>query len=118
MKTSERVAIAIPMKAIWQEDGSSVTERLASLSVPEIAELLRSGPVRFVVADVGKPLQWIPLGRCFEFWKTEVKHNVCGCESNLPLDAYPESYCFAASLWKNIAEPASAQPIILLEKHH
>jgi hypothetical protein len=118
MKTPERVVITIPMKAIWQEDGSPVTERLALLSAPEIAEILRSGPVRFVVADVSEPLRWIPLGTCFAFWKTEVKYNVCSHESNLPLDAYPESYCFAASLWKNIAEPTSAHPIILLEKQH
>jgi hypothetical protein len=118
MKTPERVVITIPMKAIWQEDGSPTTERVAFLSAPEIKQLLRSGPVRFVIADVGKPLRWVPPGTCFDFWKTEVKDNLCGDASKLLLDAYPASYCFAASLWKDIAEPASVYPIILLEKRH
>jgi hypothetical protein len=106
------------MEALWQEDGAPVTERVAILAGPEIAELLRSGPVRFVIADVGQPLRWVPSGTCFDFWKTKVKHNVCRPENKTPLDAYPGSYCFTASLWKNPGEGAATEPIILLEKRH
>jgi len=118
METSERVVATIPMEAFWQGDGVLVTERVATLAGSEITDLLRSGPVRFVIADVDLPLQWVPPGTCFDFWKTKAKHNICSTESKAPLDAYPGSYCFTASLWKNPGEGAATEPIILLEKRH
>ena len=118
MEVSERVVTRIPMSELWQEDGTPVTERVASLTSTEIAELLRSGPVRFVIADVGTPLQWVPSRTCFDFWTVMVKNNVANPEETIPLAAYPQSFFFAASLWKDNSEPAAAQPIILLEKHY
>jgi hypothetical protein len=118
METSERVVATIPLAGFWQEDGVPVTERVATLAGSQIKDLLHSGPVRFVVADVGLPLQWVPSRTCFDFWKTKAKRNICSTESKAPLDAYPGSYCFVASLWKYPSEGAATEPIILLEKRH
>jgi len=116
MRASERVVITIPMNAIWREDGTPVVERVSCLTGFEIAEFLRSRSiVRFVVADVGKPLLWVPLGTSFDFWKSEAKHNIHNPTTKMFLDAFPGSYCFAASLWK---DDSADETIILLEKHH
>jgi hypothetical protein len=40
-------------------------------TVGDVRELLASGPVQFVVADVGVAPQWIRASECFDFWKQE-----------------------------------------------
>ena len=114
METSQKLVVTMPLEALWQENGAPISERVRTLSSTDIADLLRAGSVRFVVADVGRPLQWIPLNQCFEFWKAKLKHNICDAGGKIPLDAYPESYCFSASLWKD----TTAEAVVLLEKHH
>ena len=114
METSQKVTITIPLRALWQENGETISERVRTLSSSDIEELLRAGRVRFVIADFDRPLEWIPTDQCFEFWKAKVKHNICHGKEKAPLDSYPGSYCFSASLWKS----ATTQAIVLLEKHH
>ena len=118
MRVSERVVTSIPMNALWREDGTSVVERVGNLTNTEIADLLRSGQVRFVVADVGKPLQWVASRTCFDFWKTEAKQNILNPTERKQLDDFPGSYCFSASRWKDVEDSEATEPIILLEKHH
>ena len=117
METAQKVVLTIPVETLWREDGVAVSKRVGSISSAEIADLLRAGPVRFVIADVGRPLEWIPLSQCFEYWKAKVKHNICRPEEKRPLDIYPDWYCFSASLWKDATESIT-QAIVLLEKHH
>jgi hypothetical protein len=116
MEASQKLVVTIPLQTLWHENGEPISARVGTLSSTDIAELLRAGPLRFVVADVGMPLQWIPVNQCFEFWKAKVKHNLCDAGKKIPLDAYPESYCFSASLWKNTK--SAAEGVVLLEKHH
>lgn len=114
MKRSQNHVVTMPIEALWDESGETISERVGPLTSSGIADLLRTGPVRFVVADVGRPLQWIAPNRCFEFWKEGLKHNVCEDGKKRPLDTYPGSYCFLASLWRD----TTAGAVVLLEKHH
>jgi hypothetical protein len=41
--------------------------RKRHLTAADITSLLRVGQVRFVVADVGLPLCWIPVDECYDF---------------------------------------------------
>jgi hypothetical protein len=82
------------------------------LAVSDIAELLRRSPVRFVVADVGMPLQWINEDDRFEFWKLEAKPHVSD-KDTASLEEFPGGYCYFASLWDD-----GGSPIVLLSKCH
>jgi hypothetical protein len=111
MEASQKVVVTIPLDALWRENGAPFSERVGTLSSKGVADLLR------VVADVGRPLEWIPLSQSFEFWKAKVKPNICHTNEKTSLDAYPDSYCFSASLWKDPTDPAY-EKIVLLEKRH
>jgi hypothetical protein len=70
--------------------------------------------VRFVVADVGKPLEWIPNNQRYDFWKDEVKAHLAAPESKAFLEEFPDEYCYFASEWNSY----DGDTIILLSKAH
>ena len=45
-------------------------ERVRNLDRHRLAECLRAGSVKLVVADCGFKLRWIPTQERFEFWET------------------------------------------------
>ena len=89
--------------------------RIRMLNRSDIAELLRTGAVEFVVADVGESLRWIDAHGCFDFWKSEVKSHLIEDGSRIDLDKYPDGYCYAATEWE---DKESGSSIVLLERHH
>ncbi|MEF2278119.1 hypothetical protein V3W47_07385 [Deinococcus sp. YIM 134068] len=81
-----------------------------------IRALLRQGPVRFVIDDVGKPLAWIPLSDCHAFWKEKVHPRLIepsAAEQGVSLEELPGEYGYSASLWL-----ADTLPVVLLRKWH
>jgi len=84
------------------------------LSNEDVQQLLESGPVQFVVADVGGAPEWVPEGECFHFWKDEVKAHLAS-EAQARLDGFSGGYCYFASQWEPLQPEA---PIVVLEKHH
>ncbi len=78
----------------------------------DIAELLRQTKVRFVVADVGRPLTWISEAACFDFWKQDAKTHLSDAQIASLAD-FPAGYFYFASLWDD-----GGSPIILLSKNH
>ena len=84
------------------------------MSAPEIADLLRAGEVRFVVADVGSPLRWLPADECYDFWNSEVKRHLADPAAANYLEAFPGGYCYFASEWAS----DSSEPIVLLTVSH
>jgi len=84
------------------------------LTTEDVRQLLSSGPVQFVIADVGLALRWIPESECFRFWKNEVKPHVAP-EAKTYLDDYPGEYFYRASEWK---ARKSEAPIVVLKKFH
>lgn len=108
-----KIVTRLPLRALWRDDGFSTSARGRSLRDTDILKLLASGPVQFVIADVGTILRWIPTGECRHFWKAEVKPHLAG-EARAYLDDFPGGYCYFASQW----EEESATPIVVLEKQH
>ena len=114
MDVSKRVVTEIPMAAIWLEDSTLITEERSNCSADQINESLRFRPIRFVVAEVGKPLRWIPLNTCFDFWKEEAEQYVHSL-SDGGVSGFHAPYFFIARMWKDCLWTI-AGPIILLEK--
>ena len=112
MDANLRVVTQLPLHELWRDDGFSTTTRGKSLTLDEVREFLASGPVQFVVADVGTAPRWIPASECFVFWKNEAKPHLANTKASL--SEFPGGYCYFASQW----EAETAAPIVLLEKHH
>ncbi len=116
MRPEQRVIMRLPLDELWDRQGP-VQETCCTGTIDKqaIAELLRLGPVRFVIADVGKPPIWIASEECFEFWRREVKAHLMDPESDgFYLDAYPDQYAYLARRW----QVSHNLPVIVLEKHH
>lgn len=115
MKPSQRMVVNIPLQEIWNERGVVSTTEVRKLSVDDIANLLRRGKLRCVVANVGLPLHWVSLEDCYEFWKTEVRMRVADPSAEHTYrEAFPGRYFYFASEWSSEAH----EPIVLLTAAH
>ena len=114
MGANLRIVTQLPLRELWRDDGFSTTTRGKSLTDEDVRQLLRSGPVQFVVVDVGVAPRWIPASECFQFWKDEAKpHLASGARAYL--DDSPDGCCYFASRWEGWESEA---PIVVLEKQH
>jgi len=113
MEAALRIVTRLPQE-LWRDDGFSSIARGASLSADDIKALLRSGPVHFIVADVGSPQQWIPPREAYRYWKTEVRPHLVAPNSPVDLERFSDGHAYFASAWGQDA----GIPIILLEKPH
>ena len=100
----------LPLDALHTERG--VADKLRDLCRHEVEELLRSGRVRFVVADVGLPFRWYDERQCFEVWKSEVKQHIAD-GGHASLDDFKSGFFYFASEWAD-----GGKPIVLLSKNH
>jgi hypothetical protein len=101
-----------PLVALTTREGVAF-ERRRDLAVSELKGLLSSVVVTLVVAEVGKPLQWVVEGEKFQFWKHEVQPHLAE-EGKSELNAYPGGYFYVASEWRS---DAASNVVVLLEKH-
>lgn len=116
MRPEQRIVVSMPLDELWDEQGSITARRGRALGQQEIAALLSSETVQFVVANVGSHLRWIPLDDRFTFWKGEVKVRLVPTNAEkLRLEDYPGEYCYVATEWRR---PSGQSTIILLERHH
>ena len=114
MDANLRIITRLPLVELWRDDGFSTTKRGKFLTRENVRDFLASGPVQFVVADLGAAPRWIPEGDCFRFWKEEAKTHLA-IDAKARLEEFPGEYCYFASHW----EPQSLEaPIVVLEKHH
>ena len=112
MNPKLRIVTRLPLEELWRETGVITASRGRWLAKDDIAALLRKGLVQFVVADVGKPPQWISVQDGYQFWKIEVKLHVAG--EKAVLEEFPGEYCYFAWEW----DTTEAAPIVVLEKSH
>ena len=131
----QKKVLRLPAEEVWAGARLVSTTRLRDLNAADIVELLRTGAVRFVVADVGKPYEWVPNNEGYEFWKNEVKDHLAAPDSRpaspdsgaafresgtaspdagVALERFPGEYCYFASEWKSY----EGETIILLSKAH
>ena len=114
MNPNQKVISRLPVEEIWAGQRLVSTIKIRDLNAPDIVDLLRSDVIRFVVADVGKPFEWIPNNERYDFWKDEVKAHLAAPESKAMLEEFPDEYCYFASEWKSY----DGETIILLSKAH
>ena len=69
--------------------------RGSELTAADIRAMLRSGTVRFVVADCGRPLSWVAPADCYDFWKRQVQPHLYD-KAKPYLDDYPSGYFYFA----------------------
>lgn len=112
MNYVDRLVTQTPLTELWNAQGPVQAKRGRFLNPEEIKSILRTGPVRFVVVDIGGHLRWISSDDCFEFWKT-VKPNIAK-EDRFFLEDYPGEFAYVATEWKC----ESGEAIILLEMSH
>lgn len=109
----QRVVTRLPLAELWDDAGPVAAAPARDLTADGIHELLRAGPVRFVVADVGRPLRWVPAAECFRFWKGEVQPRVTD-PGGAFLEDFPGGYCYFAAEWGPIEGP----PVVVLAVAH
>jgi hypothetical protein len=115
MDPERRVVTTLPLTELWDTRGPVPAARIGNLGRDDVAGRLASTAVRFVVADVGHPLQWISPGDRFQFWKETVRPRVVDPQSDgVRLEDYPGEYCFLASEWRTEA----GDTVVLLESYH
>jgi hypothetical protein len=114
MRPDQRIVTNLPLDELWDASGPILAERSRDLTYAQIRELLKMGPIRFVVADVGHKLDWIAESRCFTYWREAVAAHVADPSRRVNLDEFPGESCFIASEWPL----GGSNPIILLERFH
>ena len=113
-KNKPQIVERTPLIELWDDTGSVATARGRDLSADDVREWLRQGAVRFVVANIGEPLLWIPQSERFSFWKCELEPHLADPKDQWHLDDFPQGYCYVAREWQ--AEDGTA--IVVLECHH
>jgi hypothetical protein len=113
MDSSLRVVMQIPMSELWDSEGNLTPTKKRLLGGNDVAAMLRRGPIRFVVAECGDPLRWIPPSHCHDFWKTELRPRIVETDVFDQAD-FLGAYCYVASEWAD-GEPL---PLVLLEMYH
>jgi hypothetical protein len=103
----------MPLTELWDDGGTLTGERVRNLDHADLVELLRSGPVQFLVADPGVKLRWIPIPQRYEFWKT-VQLQIADPMKPIYLKQFPSETAYTASEWLG----RTGERLILLEKHH
>jgi len=110
-----KVVTQLPLRGLWTDSGPVEAVRVRALSTVEVRELLRNGPVQFVVVEVGVKPRWIELEDCYRFWMDEVKLHLIEPGAKVIRDELPEFYGYWASEWLREEVPT---PIVLLEMCH
>ena len=115
MNLSQKTVNKIPLDALWTEEQFLEAKRLKYLNQKEVSEILKNGPIRFVIANVGNKLIWTDLGESYKIYKTEIKDFIISDIDKIDLDTLTHGFGYLASLW---ADPSEKNSIVLLEKFH
>lgn len=105
--------IALPVRELVEDGDPVEAERCECLDRETIERFLRNHAIKFVVAEEGREPRWIPITKCYEFWRDEVKAKIIESCEELALSARQERpYVYIASEW--FGQPT--YPYVLLEK--
>jgi hypothetical protein len=106
----------LPLAELWTSSGPLLARRDRYLNLEALRQLLQSGAVEFVVANVGHKLNWVSAQDSFLYWKTEVRqHLVNDPDKLMDVHQYSHGYCYVASQWQVVGRESS---IVVLECHH
>jgi hypothetical protein len=113
LRPDQRIVTKTPLTELWDDGGTLTGGRVRNLDQTDLVELLRSGPVQFLVADPGLKLRWIPTPQRFEFWKT-VRAQIAQPDKAIYRAQFPNETAYIASEWRG----RTGECLILLEKYH
>ena len=102
---------SLPLSRLITPRGEA--RRVGGVGVEAIGAMLRAGPIRFVIADVGCELQWISEASAFTEWKREIRPHLAEPDQKVFLKDFPGEYAYFASQWQD-----GSTPIIVLSKAH
>jgi hypothetical protein len=114
MQPAERIITVTPVRELWDDHGTVNARRSRDVASDEIRELLRRGPLQFVVVEIGFKPRWLPEADCFTLWKAEVQPHLPARGMPARLEEFPNGYCYFASEWSR----TNGSPIVVLEKAH
>ncbi len=117
MDPAKRVVTTIPLRELWDGNGTIALRRGRLLSAADIKRQLRGQPVSFVVANVGQPLTWVAPSAAYRFWKEEAQPHLvdpAAATDGFSVDQFADGYAYVASEWSD----HSGLVVIVLEKHH
>jgi hypothetical protein len=102
------------LSELWTDDGPvPAAMGREYLAADDIKELLRQGPVQFIVVNSGSKLDWKDRDDCFRFWKKEVKKHLY--TDAMPCrEDYPDEWCYTADEW--ILD--TGEIVVVLYVHH
>jgi hypothetical protein len=103
--------VRLPLDRLVTPHGQAA--RIGDLGREAIRQLLRGGPVRFVVADLASGLRWVPGEERFRFWKEEVQPHLVEPGASVVLEDGPGEYAYFAARWDD-----AAGPVVVLSLHH
>ena len=115
MARAERSVTALPLDEVWDASGALPLSGGEHLDRPAIETLIRAGTVRLVVADLGKPLEWVPAAKTRSLWRTEVSERLVGPNQKAMLADFSDSYFYRAHAW---TDDSGAVSTVVLERHH
>ena len=101
-----------PIEELWDENGPLEAHRVGSLTTERIRQILSERSVRFVVANVGSPLEWHCGDELYSFWANAKKH-ICDEPNGCKLEDFSDGYFYLAEEWQ-----AKDETIILLISSH
>jgi len=113
VRPEQRIVTKMPLNEIWDDRGTITGERIRYLDQSAVREIVGSGAVRFLVGDPGLKLDWIPIEKQFEFWKT-AKPQIASHDRPVRREEFPNEFFYVASEWRGRADEC----VILLERHH
>jgi hypothetical protein len=98
MDPAHRVVTRLPLEALFTEAGPLKARRQREIGMSDLRERLSLRPL-LVLAEVGRPLSWIPRTRVFDVWNEELRARIVEPGTSFRLEDFPGAYCFRASEW-------------------
>ena len=114
MNQEDRVVIKIPVEKLWNSQTELDLERVSYLTKTEMKQMLRTGPVQFVIADVGEKLVWPDQSDAYSFWKNEVEPHFIENPGRILPGEFSNEYAYLVSYWSGMTNGQ----VVLLEKVH
>lgn len=96
---SLKIVTKLPIEKLWNENNYIDSTREKNLTKNELINIIKKSPLKFVIADIGHKLKWIPLDKCYKFWKLEIKDNLIKIYDKIELESFPSDYAYLASKW-------------------
>jgi len=113
--SSDRPVTTLPLDEVWDESGALSLKPGDHLDRPAMESILRAGVARFVVADPGHPLEWVPKAKTRSLWRREVSERLLGPNQKAFIDDFNDAYFYRAHAW---TDKDGIVTTVVLERHH